>query len=515
MASPYHHVILPLASRRDKITEVRWGMADFRRRFGREPEGMWLPEAAVDMETLEVLADEGIRFTLLGPDQVDSGPAHGQPGRVDLGAGKSIAVFVYDGGLSHDVAFGKLLKDADGWVARMAGGEADSLSIMATDGETFGHHHKWADMALAAVVARLAEPGGPRLENLASFLARSPARAPLTIVEPSSWSCAHGVERWRSDCGCKMAPHLESQQVWRTVLRDALNQLSSELHARFEDEASGFFLDPAAVRDDYAAVLDAPLEVRRWFVEERAALQEESNAADSVGSGDAGSAPSDEDVTRALELLEMERDALRMFTSCGWFFDDIAGLEPLQVLRYAAHALQLLGPEGAAMEERLLERLAEAKSNDPDAQDAARLWQTDVLPGAGAGSADSAGEAELTAAVRAALADPGRTGETALMVEAFVRENRAAPFQTQTVFWDGLEAVSPDERAAFGALAEALGFSDAALSARPLESSVGGASDGLKRALFGPHPHPGSIRFHNGFRPSPGRLQASPIGRTY
>lgn len=332
IAQPFHHIILPLATRRDKTTEVRWGIADFRRRFGREPEGMWLPETAVDDETLDVLAEEGIRFTVLAPHQVAEVPPAGLPGKYTTRAGRSIALFLYDGPLSHDVAFGPLVKDgarlAEAMLAQpLAGAEAGLVSI-ATDGETYGHHHRFGEMALARALDRIGSAPAARVENYASFLARHPATHPVTLVEPSSWSCAHGIERWRSNCGCRITEG--TSQAWREPLRTALDWLAAELHARFAEEAAEFFPDPWAARDAYAAIgLPSHLPVR------------------------------------ARELLEMERNTLRMFTSCGWFFDDVAGLETVVCLRYAARAIELSGTAAGALESGLRDRLAVARSNDP------------------------------------------------------------------------------------------------------------------------------------------------------
>jgi len=301
VAMPYHHVILPLSPRRDKTTEVRWGIADFRRRFGREPEGMWLPETAVDHETLDVLAEEGIRFTILAPHQVERAPAGGLPGWYHTagGGGGRIALFIYDGPLSHGVAFGPLVNDAAEWARRLTSAAGDLVAI-ATDGETYGHHHKGGDVTLARVLETIAT------ENFASFLARRPAEEEVRLVSPSSWSCPHGVERWRAECGCRAAPERPSQQRWRAPLRAALEWLSEEVRAMFERER------------------------------------------------------------RALPT-ELEHQLLRMFTSCGWFFDDIAGIESVIVLRSAARAIELAGPppEQARLEAGLLERLALAPSNDP------------------------------------------------------------------------------------------------------------------------------------------------------
>jgi alpha-amylase/alpha-mannosidase (GH57 family) len=303
VAMPYHHPILPLSPRRDKLTEVRWGIADFRRRFGREPEGMWLPETAVDDETLDVLADAGIRFTILAPHQVERVPAGGLPGWYRTSGGRRIAVFTYDGAISHDVAFGPLVRDADAWIERLTAGPNELVAV-ATDGETYGHHHKGGEVVLARVLETLRRRDDVRVENFASFLARRPPEQEVRLVAPSSWSCPHGVERWRAECGCRAAPERGLHQRWRAPLRAALEWLATELRAPFEREGR-------------------PLP------------------------------------------HELERHALRMFTSCGWFFDDIAGIESVIVLRSAARAIELSGAEAPRLEAGLLERLALAPSNDP------------------------------------------------------------------------------------------------------------------------------------------------------
>jgi alpha-amylase/alpha-mannosidase (GH57 family) len=363
LAQPYHHVILPLTSRREKVTEVRWGITDFERRFGRKPEGMWLPEAAVDMETLEVLADAGIRFTVVGPGQVEGAPSEGLPGRVDLGGRKSIAVFVYDGGLSHDVAFGALVRNAELWVSRLAALASERMVVsMATDGETFGHHHKWAEMGLAAVIAGAARRPELVVEGYGAALERHPPLERVRIVEPSSWSCAHGVDRWRADCGCKIDPSQPTSQAWRGVLRDGLERLAATLHDVFEREGGALLADPWAARESFAEVLDSSDEERRRFVDRHAR----------------GKNLSDTKAARAIELLEMERDLLRMDTSCAWFFDDIARLEPLQNLLYAAHAIDLAGKAAGDAEARLVGRLRDAVSNDPAEGTGEDFWRVEV-----------------------------------------------------------------------------------------------------------------------------------------
>lgn len=322
VSQPYHHVILPLASALEKQTEVRWGIQDFERRFGRTPEGMWLPETAVDHETLEVMADAGIAFTVLSPHQVVEAPGDGRAGRVVLGAGREMAVFVYDGTLSHGVAFGELLGDADAWIRGLVEGNPErALQSIATDGETFGHHHRGAEKTLVEVLQSVERSSAARPDNFASALSRHGVGDDIELIVPSSWSCSHGVERWRADCGCKMAPHETSRQTWRAPLRAALRWLADRIDERLQRDGadSGGPLSPGLARDRGA-----------------------------------------------------------MFTSCAWFFDDISGLEPTQVLRYAAHAIDTVfmdDPLAASELERgLVARLADAKGNDPEIPDAARLY---------------------------------------------------------------------------------------------------------------------------------------------
>ena len=358
LAMPYHHLILPLATRRDKMTEVRWGIADFRRRFGRTPEGMWLPETAVDEETLDVLAEAGIRFTVLAPHQVEGAAPDGLPGRYRTSGGRDIALFTYDGGISNDVAFGGLLHDARAWANRMVAPDGDgdgarrALVAVATDGETYGHHHKFGEVALAWMLDALQRRNDVRVENFAAVLARHPARHDVRLVAPSSWSCAHGVERWRSDCACRMAPDPAGRPLrWRAALRHALDWLAGELHGLYEREGEPLLGDPWTARDAYVPD-DAP---------ERSRVPRDATV-------------------RARELLELEWHTLSMFTSCGWFFDDIAGIEALQVLRYAERAIALSGAEATRLEAGLLARLALAvsgTSGEPTGED---LYIAQVRP---------------------------------------------------------------------------------------------------------------------------------------
>ena len=350
LAMPYHHIILPLASRRDKQTEVRWGMRDFGRRFGRAPVGFWLPETAVDRETLEVIAAEGIAFTVVAPHQVSTVPNGGRPARIKLGGGRSIAVFAYNGELSHGVAFGGLQTDPDRWAQVMeqtaAGGGASggTIASIAVDGETFGHHHKGADRTVATVLHRLEHSPRVSLTNFAAALAASPPTETTDVIEPSSWSCAHGVERWRSYCGCRM--HGDTQQEWRAPLRAAVDWLAAEIHGIYEREGAGLRGGPWAFRD----------------------------AAGATGPVDGG-----EDET-ANRLIEMERGALSAMTSCAWFFDDFAGLEGRQILRYAAYAIGLAGHESARLEAGFIDKLGAARSNNPKAGTAVDVFRQFLQP---------------------------------------------------------------------------------------------------------------------------------------
>jgi alpha-amylase/alpha-mannosidase (GH57 family) len=359
MALPYHHSILPLASARDRATELRWGIADFRRRFGREPEGMWLPETAVDAATLDAVASEGIRFTVLAPHQVEPRPGDGGPGRYRTDSGRELGLFVYDGGLSHAVAFGDLLDDGVAWAQSMAAGtDRVRLRSLATDGETFGHHRKFGEMALAKAIVELRARTEVRLENYASFLAREGMGGEVEIVAPSSWSCPHGVERWRSDCGCRVDAAGETHQRWRRPLREALEWLSSGIHRVYARDAAGVFVDPWGARDAYGQVVGAAQGIVEPFVRQLL-----------------GGSATDAAARRAFDLLEMERNALRLFTSCAWFFDDVGGIEPRQVLAYAARALELAGADGERLRPGFLERLAAAESNDAQVGTAADVFE--------------------------------------------------------------------------------------------------------------------------------------------
>lgn len=360
IAAPYHHVILPLASRADKVTEIRWGMREFRRIFGRDSLGLWLPETAVDEETLEVAAEEGIRFVVLAPHQIDTVPADGGPTLWRGSAGKEMVLCAYDGLLAHEVAFGGLASDPLRFADRLAGSPDDQRAVisLATDGETFGHHHRDAAAGLAATIATLTDHAD-RVQ-LTNYAAIMPDDLPLTgLKSRTSWSCSHGLGRWLENCGCRMDPH--TSQTWRTPLRNGLERLATGIHAIAAREWPATAGNREEIRNDAGPELngvpDLPQSARR--------------------------------------LLEAERLALAMFTSCAWFFDDLGRIEPRLVLRHAARALEFLPREDAVrLETELLDTLAAAHSNDPAKGSGVDIWYRDVL-------IEASGPARLAAAVAA------------------------------------------------------------------------------------------------------------------
>jgi alpha-amylase/alpha-mannosidase (GH57 family) len=386
IAQAYHHQILPLAQSRDRRTQIRWGVRDFARRFGRPPEGMWLPETAVDNETLGLLAEEGLRFTILAPNQARRYRHRGASEWTEADAGgirttrayefrgptadRSIAVFFYDGPTSHALAFGGLLHDGPTFANRLGAGfssdlpdEEGQLSHIATDGETYGHHHRLGDMALAFALQMIERDGPAKLTNYGEFLARHPPEWEVEIKENTSWSCAHGVERWRSSCGCNSLVHPGWQQEWRGPLRAALDWLRDTLTPKYEARIGAFVTDPWAARDDYVDLVGerSPERVDRFLEEHRRRPLTEA------------------EVVTVLELLELQRHLQQMYTSCGWFFDDLGGIETVQVLRYASRAVQLAEHLfGEPFEEEFKRRLAPARGNVPTDGDGAAIYDRSI-----------------------------------------------------------------------------------------------------------------------------------------
>ena len=369
IAAPYHHVILPLASPRERTTEIRWGIRDFRRRFGREPEGMWLPECAADEDTLDAVAKEGIAFTILAPYQVQGHDGSGMPVRWRGAAGRSLTIVPYDGSLAGDVAFGGLLRDAPALAQRLTpyrgaiDPHAHRCTTLATDGETFGHHHRNGDATLTEALSMVVRQSGSRVTNSAAFVAMHPPTTDVRLISPSAWSCAHGVERWRSNCGCRLDSSRPPAQQWRGPLRAAIERLSHHAYEVFEREGRTLFRDdPWDVHDRYGDVVAQDGEVIEQFA--RRELPADASA---------------HQVQRARELLELARATMRTFTSCAWFFDEVDRIEVRQVLRYAARSIELTGHASRLMPE-FVQWLAAATSGAPHAGSASELFVREAMP---------------------------------------------------------------------------------------------------------------------------------------
>jgi alpha-amylase/alpha-mannosidase (GH57 family) len=405
LAQVYNHVIMPLAITRDRITQIRWGIADFQYRFGRAPEGMWLAETAVDVETLDLLAQNGILFTILAPHQCarvraltendlqpslegaeDTGPGWtatpdasvhpNHPYLVRLKEGRSLTVFFYNGPVSRSIAFEGVLNNGETFAWRLARGMDPSdpepqMVHVATDGESYGHHHRHGEMALAYALRYIEDKQLARLTNYGQFLAQFPPKWEAEIVQDTSWSCAHGIERWRSDCGCNGGRQGWNQR-WRGPLRDALDWLRDTVTPLTENAARGLLIDVWAARDAYISVIlsaktsDAGAEIERFFA---------AHAARDL---------SIEERKLILKMMEMQRHTQLMYTSCGWFFDDISGIETVQVIAYAARALRLAADifrlNGDLFEWQFVERLRTAKSNTGEWKDGADIYRRLVKP---------------------------------------------------------------------------------------------------------------------------------------
>lgn len=385
MAQAFNHMILPLANDADIRTQVLWGIRDFEHRYGRKPEGMWLPETAVDIRSLEALAENGIRFTVLTPYQArrvrkigarkwnDATGGKLNPRmayRQRLPSGRTIDLFFYDGPVSRAVAFEGLLNRGEKFAERLMEGfdpksEDPQLLHIATDGESYGHHHRHGDMALAYALKYIEDNQLATLTNYGEFLERSPPTHEVEIAETTSWSCAHGVERWRSDCGCNSGRGDDWNQQWREPLRNALDWLRDSLSPLYAEHMSALSRDPWKQRDEYIEVI----------------LDRSPENVDAFLSRHTDRELTDEETIRALKLLEMQRHAMLMYTSCGWFFDELSGIETVQVLDYAGRTVQLAEELfGDSIEEEFLSRLEPAKSNIPEMVNGRRIYERFVRP---------------------------------------------------------------------------------------------------------------------------------------
>ncbi len=385
IAQAHSHLILPLANRQDKETQVKWGIADFEHRFGRKPEGMWLAETAVDTESLEVLAENGIKYTLLAPRQAQAirkvGATEWQklphdsvdprrPYLCKLPSGKSIALYFYDGHVAQDVAFNNLLSSGKRFANRIISSldkdDKNQLAHIATDGESYGHHHRYGDMALADCLDYIESNNLAKLTNYGEYLEKYPPQYEVQIYENSSWSCVHGVERWRSNCGCHTGGQAGWTQEWRKPLRDALDWLRDRLIGVYEEKSQGLLKDPEAARNDFIQVV-----LNRNEATIDAFLKKHTIK---------GTYTHDEKVL-ILRISEMQRNAMYMYTSCGWFFTEVSGLETTQILQYAYRSLYYADQvSDMDFEPGFIEQLAKAKSNLPEHKDGADIYRKYVRP---------------------------------------------------------------------------------------------------------------------------------------
>jgi alpha-amylase/alpha-mannosidase (GH57 family) len=363
IAQAYGHAILPLCNERDRLTQVVWGLADFRFRFGRDAEALWLPETAANDEVLSLLIEQGMRYVILAPNQAKSSDIDTSKPylfrHVD-GSGRSLAVFFYNGPLARAIAFEGALSSSRVLVERfVSAARLGDLVNVATDGETYGHHFKFGDLGLAHALRFEAKAAGFWITNYAQYLDH---HSPESVVEidngpdgeGSSWSCVHGVARWARDCGCHTGGEPGWNQKWRQPLRTAFEFLRDDAGAKFEDAAGELLRDPWAARNDYISVVLDP-HARESFLSRH-----------SVSSFNE---------PRVLNLLEMQRSALLMFTSCGWFFSDLAGIETIQVMRYAARVIDLMDQlDLDPPRQRFLEMMSEAKSNRPEKGNGAEIF---------------------------------------------------------------------------------------------------------------------------------------------
>ena len=476
IAQSYNHAILPLCTDRDRATQIEWGIADFKHRFGRMPEGMWLAETAIDTPALEAMAERGIRFTIVAPSQVRRvRPLGGDAwtdvsgGRIDarraytvrLPSGRSIAVFAYHAALSQAVAFERMLDDGARFAQRLlAGFDANSpspahpLIHIATDGETYGHHHRFGEMALAFALDHIEAQQDVRLTNYGEYLALAPPRHEIELFEPSAWSCAHGVGRWSTDCGCNFGtsgPQGRFNQSWRSHLREALDVIRDGVRPTFERAAAQVFRDPWAARNAYVdVVLDRSTAALDRFYERQGLHPRDATAR-----------------CDGLRLMELQRHAMAMYTSCGWFFDDLAGIETQQVLAHADRVLQLAEPfapaEIGAIERSFLAVLERARSNVPQRGNGRTLFREDVVP--------LRVELESVAAHAAVrrLFEPVRADEPlyAYEIASTVARREQHGRSTLVVARVDVRSTLTHERGAFDAVAAYLGEISLVAAARP------------------------------------------------
>jgi alpha-amylase/alpha-mannosidase (GH57 family) len=429
LAQSYNHIIMPLADERTRRLQVSWGIRDFEHRFKRMPEGMWLSECAADTPTLEEMAAQGIKFTILAPRQAKSVRQIGgrvwsevggnkinprRPYRCNLPSGRHIDIFFYDGIVSQAVAFEKLLDNGAKLKHRLVGAfdheDKDAQLVhIATDGESYGHHHRFGDMALAFAINHIEQNPEIELTNYGQFLEINPPTEEVEIFENSSWSCVHGVERWRDACGCGGSDQINLE--WRKPLRDALDYLAEVVDKAYDEIAPSVFHKPEEARHEYIElVLDRSVDRVNQFLEEHTLL-----GADALKDLELQA--------KALRLLEMTRQRMLMFTSCAWFFEDVARVEPVQILRYANRAIQFVQRLSETDPEPIFEeKLGEAPVNDVRFENGAQVYR------------------ELAAAGRLDLSKVGMHYAVYSLFEEFPERMVICNYEARSTFYERFEA---------------------------------------------------------------------------
>ncbi len=384
IAQVYNHIIMPLANLRDKRTQIIWGVKDFQYHYKRFPEGMWLAETAVDLESLDIMSELGIKFTILAPHQAHKVKAnnsdewhdvsgqkidHKIPYIVKLPSNRTITVFFYDGPVSRDISFHDTLENGENFAKRLLNSfseaDHDQILTIATDGETYGHHHKYGEMALTYCINYIKSNNLAKITNPGEFLEQHTPQHEVIIFENSSWSCSHGIERWKSDCGCKTGNNFSWNQKWRAPLRKAMDWLRDNLINLFEEEISVFTNEPWEIRNNYIEIIhNRSVGNINNFIS-RFCLRELTST----------------EKIRLLKLLEIQRHTQLMYTSCGWFFDEISRIEPRQIMCYAACAMQIANEiSGVNYESQFLEILKNAPSNETELENGKSVYNKFIKP---------------------------------------------------------------------------------------------------------------------------------------
>lgn len=394
IAQAYNHTILPLSDFKDSLTQVLWGLADFKFRFGFNAEALWLPETACNAATLKLLIDQGMKYVILSPTQAKAVRRMGSQNWIDVSDNsidsrrpyvwldkdekgeplpkRSIAVFFYDGNLSKSIAFEDVMKDSYSAGRRFLAAfnpaaQEDQIVSVAADGETFGHHRKFADLTLAHLFSHEFPANGIEVTSYAKYLEAHPPQWEAEIKKGddntgTAWSCSHGVNRWRGGCLCGADDNSHTQ--WRAPLRSALNEIAQHIDKVYEKEAGKYFTDVWQARNKYIDVMLDNSLTDRFLKEQTGGKQLE-----------------EQERLQLIKLLEMQKYKMFMFTSCGWFFSDISRIEAVQNLKYAAKAVEIAETFGEpGLEQILINRLEFASSNWREFKNGADVYKKLVQP---------------------------------------------------------------------------------------------------------------------------------------